>query len=217
MTPERPAKPAAQALLDCYIGSMSVPADPLTLLSKALDQTGAIIAAIREDQRTLPTPCRSWDVEALTQHLLVDLEQFTVRARGGTPDWSTAKAGEPESNVTEAYRKGASELLAAWRQAGDLSGTVELPGMGKVPARFPVDQQIAEFAVHAWDLTTAAGQSTDLDPEVGAAALGWASKALRPEFRGDEADGKAFGIEVSIPADAPVYDRLAAFFGRTPG
>jgi uncharacterized protein (TIGR03086 family) len=196
---------------------MSEPVHPLTLLSKALDQTGTVIAAIQEDQRALPTPCRSWDVEALTQHLLDDLEKFAVRARGGTPDWSTAKAGERETDVTDAYRKGADELLAAWRQAGDLTGAVELPGLGKVPARFPVDQQIAEFAVHSWDLARAVRQPTDLDPEVGAAALGWASKALRPEFRGDEADGKAFGIEVSVPADAPVYDRLAAFFGRTPG
>ena len=32
----------------------------------------------------------------------------------------------------------------------------------------------------------------------------------------DEASGQAFGPEVPVPADAPVYDRLAGFFGRRP-
>jgi len=53
--------------------------------------------------------------------------------------------------------------------------------------------------------------------QIGQASLDWAQKALRPEFRGGEADGKAFGPEVPVGADAPVYDRLAAFFGRAPG
>lgn len=45
-------------------------------------------------------------------------------------------------------------------------------------------------------------------------ALAWARTAMRPEFRGDEASGMAFGPEVEVPGDAPAEDRLAAFFGR---
>jgi hypothetical protein len=37
---------------------------------------------------------------------------------------------------------------------------------------------------------------------------------LRPEFRGP---GKAFGVEVPVPDDAPAYERLAGWFGRNPG
>jgi hypothetical protein len=40
---------------------------------------------------------------------------------------------------------------------------------------------------------------------------------LRPQFRGDEVSGMAFGPEVQVSDDAPVEDRLAAFFGRHPG
>ena len=36
------------------------------------------------------------------------------------------------------------------------------------------------------------------------------SGALTPENRGE-----AFGEEVAAPADAPAYDRLAAFAGRS--
>jgi hypothetical protein len=34
---------------------------------------------------------------------------------------------------------------------------------------------------------------------------------------GEEGSGKAFGLEVPVPSDAPVHDRLAGFFGRDPG
>jgi uncharacterized protein (TIGR03086 family) len=195
---------------------MSVTPDPLTLLSVALDQTGAIIAGIRDDQRRLPTPCRSWDVDELVAHLVHDLLQFTERASGGTPDWS-APVPAVEGDPSEVYRAGARGLLHAWRAAGDLSGTAPMPGMGEVAKRFPVDQQVAELAVHGWDLAVATEQSTDLDPEVGDAALTWARTALRPQFRGTEDEGKAFGPEVDLPQDAPLYDRLAAFFGHRAG
>jgi len=42
--------------------------------------------------------------------------------------------------------------------------------------------------------------------------LDWARDNLKPQFR-----GQAFGPEVPVDPDAPLYDRLAAFFGRDPG
>ena len=74
-----------------------------------------------------------------------------------------------------------------------------------------MDWQIAEFAVHTWDLARAVGQSTDLDPDVALRGLAFMSGALaRPESRGDY-----FGPEVPVPNDAPPYDRIAAFAGQT--
>ena len=65
---------------------MSLPTDPLSLLARSLDQAGAVVAGVRDDQAHLPTPCRSWDVTALVEHLVHDLHQFTGRARGDDPD-----------------------------------------------------------------------------------------------------------------------------------
>ncbi|MDJ0343594.1 TIGR03086 family metal-binding protein [Streptomyces sp. H10-C2] len=190
--------------------------DPLALLSRSLDQTSALIASVTDDQLSLPTPCRSWTVAELVDHLIQDLPHFTERANGGTPARSEprkdAGAGRPE-----AFRDGAAELVSAWRRAGDLTGTIEIPGMGELPAGFPVDQQLTEFAVHAWDLAKALGRPTSLDSQVGESALEWARGALRPEFRGEEGGPKVFGPEVPVRPDAPVYDRLAGFFGRDPG
>jgi hypothetical protein len=73
------------------------------------------------------------------------------------------------------------------------------------------------MAVHAWDVAKATGQPTDLEPEVGQVALDWGRENLKPRFRGDESSGQSFGPEKPVPEDAPLYNRLAAFFGRDPG
>jgi uncharacterized protein (TIGR03086 family) len=77
--------------------------------------------------------------------------------------------------------------------------------------RWAIGQHVADLAVHGWDVARSTGQSTELDPAVGQAALDWARENLKPQYR-----GQAFGPEVSVPEDAPLYDRLAAFFGRAP-
>jgi uncharacterized protein (TIGR03086 family) len=198
------------------VGAMAAATDPLILLSQALDQAGGVVAAIGDGQLGLPTPCRSWDVGTLTAHLIHDLEQFRVQASGGRPAWGEPPPvlpGEPAA----AFDEGARALLDAWREYGDLGRMVAIPGMGELPARFFVDQEITELAIHAWDLATATGQPlAALDPEIAEAALAWSTNALRPEYRGDEASGKAFGPEVPVPAGAAAYDRLAGWLGRSP-
>ena len=54
----------------------------LDLLERTLQQTGAIVARVRPEQATLPTPCASWDVRALVNHVVHDLEQFTETVHG---------------------------------------------------------------------------------------------------------------------------------------
>jgi uncharacterized protein (TIGR03086 family) len=188
--------------------------DRLALLARALDQAGAIVARVEPEQAALPTPCRSWDVRALVDHLVHDLQQFTARAGGR--DWEPHDRDLIGDDWAGAYRRAADELLEAWRRAGPLDRKVRLPS-GEVPATWQVDQQITDVAVHGWDLARATGQSTDLDPELGQLALDWAAENLKPQFRGDEASGHVFGPEVPVDGDAPVYDRLAGFFGRDPG
>ena len=189
-------------------------AGPLVHLSQVLDLAGSLIEGVRPEQAGLPTPCRSWDVRTLVAHLVNDTGQFTTAAAGGRPDWDAPAAGIGD-DWAGAFRAGAAGLQAAWQQAGDLSQEIDLP-IGRVPKEFVASQQIAEFALHSWDLATATGQRADFPAEACEAALGWARSALLPEFRGDEASGMAFGPEVPVSGDAPAEDRLAAFFGRHP-
>jgi len=189
---------------------------PLDDLSRMLDLSGSLIEAVRPEQAGLPTPCRSWDVRTMVAHLVDDTRQFTAAAAGDRVAWdieaAVARLGDDWAGE---FRAGAAGLRSAWQRAGDLSQEIELP-IGRVPKSFVISQQVAEIAVHSWDLATATGQRPDFPAGACEAALAWAKGALRPEFRGDEASGKAFGPEVPAPAGAPPADRLAAFFGRHP-
>jgi uncharacterized protein (TIGR03086 family) len=187
--------------------------DTVVLIGRALDQTAAIIAAIGASQATLATPCPDWDVRALVRHLIgQDLRNFIVSARGETADWQAPADGFGEDWVA-AFRDRAERLLGVW-QAADLDQPVAMPGGGQAPLRSRADQQIAELAVHGWDLVKATGQQADLDPQLAEHALDWSHGMLRPEFRGPD---QAFGVEVPVPPAAPVYERLAGWFGRDPG
>jgi len=87
------------------------------------------------------------------------------------------------------------------------------PG-GEAPLRFRADQQIAELAMHDWDLARATGQPAELDPALAEHALPLVPRHAAARVPGPD---KAFGVEVPVADDAPVYDRLAGWFGRDPG
>jgi uncharacterized protein (TIGR03086 family) len=191
---------------------MTADAETVALLERALDQTAGLIAGIDASQAGLATPCAGWDVRALVSHLAgQDLRNFLVSARGEAADW-TAPAEEIGDDWAAAFRDRAEPLRAAWR-SGDLDRPVTGPG-GEAPLRMRADQQITELAMHDWDLARATGQPAELDPALAEHALRWSRGMLRPEFRGP---GKAFGVEVPVPDDAPAYERLAGWFGRDPG
>jgi uncharacterized protein (TIGR03086 family) len=189
-------------------GVTAIQADPLTTLSRAVDQVADVIAGVGDGQWEMRTPCHDWDVTRLIDHIIQSTRNGLIQATGGKPERS-AVPPHVDDPAAEFGRVGAA-LIAAFRDA-DLEGTVEMPGMGEVPRSFPVARLNAELAVHTWDLARATGQSTALDAQVGEAALTWARGALKPQMRGE-----AFGPEVSIDPSAPLYDRLAAFFGRDP-
>lgn len=180
---------------------MSNAIQSVILLSRALDQTGDVLADIHEDQLSLPTPCAEWDVGRLVSHVVADPRHFLEMASGGSPDWK----GEPDRVLYWAatFRSAGDDLIHHWHQQGDDAD----------PAG--VDWQTAEFAVHTWDLARATGQAAHLDrldPEVAERALAFMTASLTQVNR-----GTAFGPEQPAPADAPPYDRLAAYAGRSLG
>jgi len=69
----------------------------------------------------------------------------------------------------------------------------------------------SDVLTHAWDLATATGQSTDLDPELAAEQLAAVRAFVAPEFRGP---GKPFGDEQPCSSGHTPADQLAAFLGR---
>lgn len=169
------------------------------VLIHALDQAGDVLDRVHADDLLKPTPCDEWSVAALVDHLVATPARFLARMRGEEPDWS-AEPPHLEHGWGPEFRNHADDLVHAWHELREAPAT-------------PAEWQVAELAVHTWDLATAIGLSVEgLDPEVAETALEFMRASLRPESR-----GHAFGAEQPAPPDAGPYAQLAAFAGRATG
>lgn len=184
--------------------------DPVDVLDRALEQMHALISKVQPNQTSLPTPCKSWNVAALLDHVVADMPRFIESAHGGQPDYSSAMPSVAPHWAPE-FAKQSEELVAAWRDARDPTKL----DAGQAPREFQ-EMQVAEMAVHAWDLAAALGMAQDLDPNLAEYSADWMASMLVPEYRGSEAEGKAFGPLVEVAESAPPYDRLVAISGRNP-
>jgi uncharacterized protein (TIGR03086 family) len=170
--------------------------DSLRILGRALDQAGDVLDHVRPDVLEQPTPCADWDVGALADHLINAPRQFLMMLRGEDPDFGAAPPHVSEG-WGPAFRVAADDLIHEWHDRG-----------GEAP--MPAEWQVAELAVHTWDLATAVGVPVgSLDPQVAATGLEFMRASLTDDNRGG-----AFGPEQQAPQDADAYARLAAFAGR---
>jgi uncharacterized protein (TIGR03086 family) len=163
-----------------------------------LDQLAALLADVRPEASGDPTPCTDWQVQDLVDHIVAAPTRFTRMLRGEPIDWSapTPAAGDDPAG---AFRSSADDLLGAWR---DHDGPVEGAGL---------DWQLAELAVHTWDLATAVHVTTGtLDPQVADRAMAFMGASLTPENR-----APVFGPQQPVPDGADAYGRIAAFAGRS--
>jgi uncharacterized protein (TIGR03086 family) len=178
----------------------------LELLRRAVGQLNGLVSRIRPEQANLPTPCPDWDLRQLVNHILFDVDVFvatTVGGQRGSPD--VDRIGDDWSAACSAAT---ASLVEAWEARGT-EGVLKT-SLGEFPLTWAVGQQMADLAVHTWDVARTLGEPVSaLDAEVAEAALAWLSVNLKPEYR-----GQAFGPVVPAPVDAPAYDRLAAFSGR---
>ncbi len=177
--------------------------DAIAQLGRALDHTGSLISLVAADQGVLPTPCASFDVKSLINHVVLDIQGFETMVRGG--DWQQSDDDVIGDDWAGSYTAAAGSLMVAW-QAQDRPEDA---------ARSRLDNQITDLVVHGWDIAKATGQPTGADPDLAELSLEWARANLKAEYRGP--DGKsAFGPEVAVPESAPISDRLAAWMGRDP-
>jgi len=187
--------------------------DPREIHQRAVAQTESIVAAVVPAQFGLPTPCPEYDVRALLSHIVGGLNRIAIVGEGGDALAIPARAdGVPDDGWLDAYQAAAARARAAWADDARLDALVEVP-WGKVPGRIAVSGYVQEITVHGWDLARAAGQPTELDPELASWVLAVAQRILPPEPRGGEVP---FGPVVPVPPGAGVYTQLAAWLGRQP-
>jgi uncharacterized protein (TIGR03086 family) len=185
-------------------------------LEQAFASTRKVLANVKPDQLDQPTPCASWDVRRLVNHIVGGSHWFAISTEAGqSPENDTTQDTDyAEGDPVAAYDEGIKRSVAAFSAEGAQEKMIKLP-FGEFPGAIFMGLATTDTFTHGWDLAKATGQDANLEPELAEQLLGQVKMAIPDEFRGP--DGVApFGPEVKVPDSAPAADRLAAFLGRTP-
>src|SRR5215210_2908984 len=180
------------------------------VLQQAFASTGGILANVSADELDLPTPCASWAVRDLVNHIVGGTDYFAVTAETGAAP-PVGDADHSAGDFKAEFEAGAQRAVRAFGAPGAMEKTMKLP-FGDLPGSIFVFIASIDTFTHGWDLAKATGQPTDLDPAL-AGQLFEAAQVIPDDMRG--ADGQApFGPKVEAPDSAPAADKLAGFMGR---
>jgi uncharacterized protein (TIGR03086 family) len=184
-------------------------------LEQAFASTSGVLANVKAEQLDEPTPCASWKVRDLVNHLVGGAAFFAVLAETGqSPGDEGAPPDFSATDFKAAYEENAQRAVAAFRAEGAMEKQLTLP-FGQLPGAVFVNIAATDVFTHGWDLARATNQSCDLDPALAVRLLAAVQPLLPDAMRGE--DTKApFGPRVDVPGSAPAADQLAGFLGRTP-
>lgn len=186
------------------------------MLARAFAMTRGILANVTHDDHDKPTPCASWNVRAVANHIVEGANWFALCVNGGAapdPD-PTHGVDYAAGDLLAAYDQGVVATLEAFGAPGAQQRIITLP-FGQLPGAAFMGIATNDVFTHGWDIAKSTGQSTDLDSEIAVQLLAQVQGFVTDAFRGP--DGQApFGPEVAVPSSASAADKLAAFLGRHP-
>ncbi len=181
-------------------------------LSRAFSSTRNVLSNVKSDQLDDPTPCQSWTVRELINHIVGGAHWFGATTEAGEST-EPAEQDWTAGDMVASFDEGVARAVTAFGASGAQEKIVKLP-FGEFPGAIYMGLATTDTFTHGWDLAKATGQSTDLDPELAAQLLQAAELLVPDQFRGDEP--MPFGAKVEPSASATAADRLAAFLGRKP-
>jgi uncharacterized protein (TIGR03086 family) len=186
-------------------------ADQAELHRRAVEEFGARVRAVRDDQWELPTPCSDWNVRQLVNHLVYE-NRWTVPLMGGSTIAEVGDRYEGDllgDRPKQAWEESSAEAVRAVAADGALERVVDLSS-GPTPATEYVSQLFADHLIHAWDLARAIGADDRLDPELVDACAAWFA-SMEDVYR----SVGAIGPRPETPPAADAQTTLLAAFGRT--
>jgi uncharacterized protein (TIGR03086 family) len=180
----------------------------LTDLDRSLAAAEAVVAGVKDEQWTAPTPCTELDVRGVLNHLVRGNLLFAaIIADGARPEPGADHLGD---DPLAAFGDAAARLRAAFGAPGALEEIYTSP-FGTGPGAVLAHVRVVEVLTHGWDLAQATGQPAEFPDDVVERALAGTRRALTDRPQGP---GAPFAAEVPVPQDAPAMDRLAGFLGR---
>ena len=135
-------------------------------LGPAAQQVVDLVQSTSDEQLTAPTPCPSYSVGDLLDHIGGLAKAFTLAATKESLDMAdqtaSGDASATRGRLARPHLLGCAPLATAWREPAAWSGmtkagSVEMPGeIGGLVA-------LDELVVHGWDLAVATGQDFTAD------------------------------------------------------
>jgi uncharacterized protein (TIGR03086 family) len=181
-------------------------------LAKSHAAARAALAGVSSDQLDQPTPCASWTVRDVANHLVGGNYWFAASVNGDAAPESDDAPDFAAGDLVAAFDESSRQAIEAFDAPGALEKMVTLP-FGTMPGGAFMGLATTDQFTHAWDLARATGQQIDFDQDHAEALLAASKASIQDAFRGP--DGQApFGPAVDVADDAPAADRLAAFLGR---
>ncbi len=166
-----------------------------------------------------PTPCASYTVADLRDHVLGWLQHFAtavtdpdrVAPRDDPDAYRAADDPRPLPDVV----LGAGEAIERATLAG-VAGRRVVMSQSAMDGDAVLAMALGEYLVHGWDLARATGRDWPVPEQACRAALEFFGGMITPEYRSADGGGGFFGPEVEVRHDAPALDRLLGFAGRDP-
>ncbi len=184
-------------------------------LARAFQMTRGLLVNVTPDDYERPTPCASWNVRALVNHIAEGANWFALcvnAAEAPDPD-PTHGVDFAAGNLLASFDQGVEASLAAFGAPGAQETIIKLP-FGELPGVAFMGIATNDVFVHGWDLAKATGQPSDLDGDLATQLLAIVQGFVGDSLRGPDGSGLPFGPARQAPASASAADRLAAFLGR---
>jgi uncharacterized protein (TIGR03086 family) len=199
--------------------------DPRPRFRTTLDTARAVVTGVRPDELAVATPCDEYDVRALLEHLLGVLDRVTAVGTGADP-FAIPRREVADEGWVAAWDDAAGALWSVWEDDAVLERPSPLPWAPGTAADALVSY-VREITLHTWDLATATRQHVSWDEEVLAtiaAGFDYLPATGRAEFFAPFKANAPAGVvlddpfvdAVPVPDDAPMIDRVVAWFGRRP-
>jgi uncharacterized protein (TIGR03086 family) len=184
----------------------------LELLDSAVSYALACAALGTAQLLRRPTPCPSWDLATLLDHVSDSIAVLHQAITAGGASASSAPPGYPGPgpDPVARLRGQAARLLAACAGAGPAERRVAIWDRELTASMVAVTGAI-EIAVHGWDISVACGAGRPVPPGLAAVLLPIAPLLITPGTRPG-----LFADPVRLPGPASLGDQLVAFLGRQP-
>ena len=169
------------------------------------------VRSVPEGAWTGTSPCPSWDVRGLVNHVVGE-DRWTPPLMAGQTiaDVGDRLDGDLLGGLpVQAAEEAGKAAVAAFGEPGAVRRTVHL-SFGDTPATEYAWQLTADHVVHGWDLAAATGGDRTLDHELVRAVLAWFAP-MEALYRGAGAVADRPGV-----TPASTQDELFVAFGRDP-